>query len=355
MHAFATSSLCTTSNQYSVLATEDNTNSDASAICSRSSTPPLLSPITETSMHTTMDEGSNWLTQGTYTLLAALSHLGMDTSTTQVTNTAPHSDQSNTDGSVSVYLKNTCSTDIMEALRDLQYKCACIGEQHKEEDEEREQSKNNRADTKEHEAEKDACPGNGWIATTIELFTIPNDNGTFTQATFHKYHLANPRYPLISTTLEKGHPIYTNLLLPTPVPHKTNCLTPVQACIFSGREPFNEAVTYAVIDQEDEGLLATLHAYRQWEQVALFTKQKIICKQSQLAFQSIKMVEWKEVLCTTNAYKQIAKQMKNHVLWGTMEETAISEVIPHLKKKTYTHWERDVQGNKIGWEVNDHP
>ena len=81
---------------------------------------------------------SEWLAQGTYTLLAALSHLGMSTSTTQVTNTTPHSDQSNTDGSVSVYMENTRTTNVTEALRDLQYKCACIGEQHEEEDEARE-------------------------------------------------------------------------------------------------------------------------------------------------------------------------------------------------------------------------
>ena len=67
------------------------------------------------------------------------------------------------------------------------------------------------------------------------------------------------------------------------------------------------------------------------------------------------MVEWKEALCSANAYERIAKQLKNHIPWGTNEETAIGEVIPHLKKKTYTHWERDIQGNKIGWEVKDHP
>ena len=111
----------------------------------------------------------------------------------------------------------------------------------------------------------------------------------------------------------------------------------MQTCIFSGREPFNEVVTYAVVDQGDEGLLAALHAYRQWEQAALFTKQEITHKQSQLAFQSIKMVEWKEALCSANAYERIAKQLKNHIPWGTNEETAIGEVIPHLKKKTYTH------------------
>ena len=58
----------------------------------------------------------------------------------------------------------------------------------------------------------------------------------------------------------------------------------MQTCIFSGREPFTKTVTYTVVDQGDEGLLATLHAFRQWEQAALFTKQEIACKQSQLSF-----------------------------------------------------------------------
>ena len=75
----------------------------------------------------------------------------------------------------------------------------------------------------------------------------------------------------------------------------------MQAHIFSGREPFTETVTYAIVDQEDEALLAALHAFRQWEQAALFTIQEIAHKQSQLAFQNIKIVEWKEALCSANA------------------------------------------------------
>ena len=60
--------------------------------------------------------------------------------------------------------------------RNLQYKSACINEQHKKEDEEREQSRANWADIKEQEAEKDAWLGNGWIATlvshSLSLMTI---------------------------------------------------------------------------------------------------------------------------------------------------------------------------------------
>ena len=181
MHAFPTSSICTTNtnNQHLALKPEDNTNINASVICSRSLTPPPLSPITKASMHTTTDEGSEWLTQGTYTLLTALFHLGTTTSTTQVTNTTPCSDESDTDRSVSVYMENTCSTNIQEGLRDLCYKCICISEQQEQEDKEREWSRANRVDSKDQEAEKDAWPGSRWIATTSESFTVPNENGTF--------------------------------------------------------------------------------------------------------------------------------------------------------------------------------
>ena len=73
MHAFATSSLCTTNNQFAVLAAQDHTNSNASLVCSRTSLPPLLSPISKASMCTTTNDGAEWVSQGIYTLLAAIS------------------------------------------------------------------------------------------------------------------------------------------------------------------------------------------------------------------------------------------------------------------------------------------
>ena len=94
MHAFPTTTLCTTSNQFTILAAQDNTDSDASAVCSRTSLPPLLSPISKTSMHTATDDGAKWVSQGIYTLLVAISQLGTNTpqsSTTQGTNTIPDS------------------------------------------------------------------------------------------------------------------------------------------------------------------------------------------------------------------------------------------------------------------------
>ena len=51
----------------------------------------------------------------------------------------------------------------------------------------------------------------------------------------------------------------------------------------------------------------------------------------------------------------VAKEMETHVPWGAKEQAAIGQIIPHLKKHTYTHWEEDIKGNKIGCEVKDHP
>ena len=138
MHAFVTSSLCTTNNQFTVLAAQDHTNSDASPVCSRTSLPPLLSPISKASMHTVTNDGAKWVSQGIYTLLVAVSQLGTDTpqsSTTQGTNTTPDSLKGDADRSVSVKLENTGTNNIQEALRNLKFKCTCICKQQEQEEE----------------------------------------------------------------------------------------------------------------------------------------------------------------------------------------------------------------------------
>ena len=66
-------------------------------------------------------------------------------------------------------------------------------------------------------------------------------------------------------------------------------------------------------------------------------------------------MEWKEALKTADAYNRIVEEMKDHVLWGAREQTAIRQVIPCLRKCTYTHWEEDAKGIKTSWEVKDHP
>ena len=79
MHAFTTFSLCTTNNQFAVLAAQDHTNSNSSPVCSGTSLPPPLSPISETFMHIATNKGAKWVSQGIYTLLVAVSQLGTDT------------------------------------------------------------------------------------------------------------------------------------------------------------------------------------------------------------------------------------------------------------------------------------
>ena len=90
-------------------------------------------------MHTATDNGAKWVSQGIYTLLAAISQLGTDThqsSTAQGTNTTPDSLKGNADRGVSVKLENTGTNNIQEALRNLKFKCTCIGKQQEEEEEE---------------------------------------------------------------------------------------------------------------------------------------------------------------------------------------------------------------------------
>ena len=137
-------------------------------------------------MHTTMDDGGEYISQRFYALLAAISQLGTDTpqsSTAQDTNTTPDNLKSDTNGGVSVKLENTITNDIQEALWNLNFKCTCICEQQEQEEEEELRKGANHTENQKQEQEEPklyANPGEGWILTTSELFTVPNDNGTFT-------------------------------------------------------------------------------------------------------------------------------------------------------------------------------
>ena len=117
MHAFPTTTLCSTSNQFAILTALDNTNSDASAVCSWTSSPPPLSPISETSMHIATDDRGKHLSQRFYALLPAVSQLGTDmpqSSTTQ--DTTSNDFKGDTNRGVSVKVENTGINDIQEAL-----------------------------------------------------------------------------------------------------------------------------------------------------------------------------------------------------------------------------------------------
>ena len=139
MHAFPTATLCSTNNQFTVLAAQDNIDSDASAVCSQTSSPPPLSPISKTSMHMATDNGGGYISQRFYTLLAAISQLGTNTpqsSTAQDTNTTSDNLEGDTNGGVSVKLENTGTNDVQEALQNLNFKHTCICKQQEQEEEE---------------------------------------------------------------------------------------------------------------------------------------------------------------------------------------------------------------------------
>ena len=140
MHAFPTSSLCTgNNNQFSNLAAENNTDSNASSVHSGATSLPPLSSISKISMCTTTNEGPEWITSRFYTLLAATSQLGTNTpqsSTAKGTSTTPDSLKGNTNRGVSVKLENTSTNDIQEALQNLQFKCTCVCKQQEQEEEE---------------------------------------------------------------------------------------------------------------------------------------------------------------------------------------------------------------------------
>ena len=83
-------------------------------------------------MHTATDDGAKWVSQGIYTLLAAVLQLRTNTPqsyTAQGTNTTPDSLKGDTDGGVSVKLENTSTNNVQEALRHLRFKHTCICEQ----------------------------------------------------------------------------------------------------------------------------------------------------------------------------------------------------------------------------------
>ena len=182
-------------------------------------------------MHTTTDNGAKWVLQGIYTLLVAISQLGTNTpqsSITQGTNTTPDSLKGDTNRGVSVKLENTSTNNVQEALRHLGFKHTCVCKQQEQEEEDEQQKRANQTENQKQEQEElelYAYLGEGWIATISELFTIPNDNGTFAQANYHKFYPDNPKYPLVCTTLGKGYPVHTALLIPTPVQHQKNYIT----------------------------------------------------------------------------------------------------------------------------------
>jgi hypothetical protein len=294
----------------------------------------------------------SWIKHGLYALLTAIDKLeaGQDTNSAS-TSSSLKNNAGSTNDHLSIRMENTGTTNVNDALRALQYKKECVEE---EEEDTWRGNKNQKENDKQAEVDQipGAHPGPGWCATTEEHFIIPQINGTAIPAPFFKYHLENPRCPLVSTTLGQGSQVYTTTLRPAPVPNARTFLTRPQQRLFSGREPFTDAVTWAVTDQGDEPLLAALHAYRQWEQAVFFTQQEMTNLQLKLSFQKIKQVEWLGALQEANAFKRIEKDMRNHVPWGEREKVALHQIFPQSQKQRRQNqkWTRDENGRDIKWE-----
>src|SRR5580692_4578754 len=331
--------------------TEDSAHSNASTVRSNSTSPPPLASRSTSPMSCTSGDDS-WIKHGLYALLTAIDKLeaGQDTNPAS-TSSSLKNNAGSTNDHLSIRMENTETTNVNDALRALQYKKECYEE---EEEDTWRGNKNQKENDKQAEVDQipGAHPGPGWCATTEEHFIIPQINGTAIPAPFFKYHLENPRCPLVSTTLGQGSQVYTTTLRPAPVPNARTFLTRPQQRLFSGREPFTDAVTWAVTDQGDEPLLAALHAYRQWEQAVFFTQQEMTNLQLKLSFQKIKQVEWMGALQEANAFKHIEKEMKNHVPWGEREKVALQQIFPQSEKqhRKNQRWTKNKQGQDIHWE-----
>jgi hypothetical protein len=292
-----------------------------------------------------------WIKHGLYALLAAIDKLETTQSTDPASTSSLDNHTGSTDDHLSIRMENTGTASVGDALRALKYKQECAEE---EEEDTWRGDKNKKENDKQATVDQipGAHPGPGWCATTEEHFIIPQINGTAIHAPFFKYHLENPRCPLVSTTLGQGSEVYTTTLRPAPVPNARTFLTRPQQRLFSGREPFTDAVTWAVTDQGDEPLLAALHAYRQWEQAVFFTQQEMTNLQLKLSFQKIKQVEWMGALQEANAFKRIEKDMKNHVPWGEREKIALQQIFPQSQKQRRQNqkWTKDESGRDIRWE-----
>ena len=326
-------------NQLDGTSNQNSTNSIASTVRSESSSPPPLESIPASPMSYDAESTGNdeWIKHGLYSIVAAIDKLEANCAASNAATEGTTSDQSSTDGNLSVWMENTGTTDVCQALRALSYKRPCTYNQEDEEAEGSWRDTQNQRENKEQRENmqvSDAHPGPGWCITLDdEPFTFLQTNGTLTHAAYHKFHLANPKYPLISTTQGRGHDVYTTTLRPAPVPHARPYFTAQQRRLFSGREPFAEAVKWAITDQEDEPLLAALHAYQQWEQEVVHTQQQMNQLQLRLSFQKIKQMEWMGALQDADAFRRIEKSIRAHVPWGEREELALRQVFPLTQRQ----------------------
>src|SRR5580692_9713453 len=214
--------------------TEDSANSNASTVRSGSISPPPLASGSASPMSCTSGE-DGWIKHGLYALLAAIDKLEA-TQSTDPTSTSSSLDNNagSTNGHISIRMENTGTASVADALRALNHKTTCTEEDEEDNWRDNKNKKENDQQTKVDQI-PGAHPGPGWCSTTEEHFIIPQINGTAIHAPYFKYHLENPRCPLVSTTLGQGSEVYTTTLRPAPVPNARTFLTRPQQRLFSGR------------------------------------------------------------------------------------------------------------------------
>jgi hypothetical protein len=346
-----TTPLCTTTNRFALLDLENYTNSDAYEVRSPSASPPPLEPATTTPTSSTVE--SPPVRANLDDLLAAIdwtTHRELHSpSSPSLDDKEPRS----TDQHITVHLDHTPTDHIRAALRALHYKRTCAYDEGEEEDERvwttNENKRENREQRENQAEEDDPHPGPGWIETTNEPFALPTITGGALFAPYHKYHLDNPKYPLVSTTLRKGEEVFTTLLRPTPVPHKSPYLTPAQKRIFSGREPFARKVTEVATEEEDESFLSGLVAYRMWEREVMYTQQELARVNNKLAFQKIRMMEWYGALQDADGYRRLATGLQDYNPWGNGEQEALRQVLKGFRVPLHLRT-RKVEGD---WGFED--
>src|SRR5580692_4315741 len=107
--------------------TEDSANGDASMIRSGSTSPPPLASRLASPMSCASGE-DGWIKHGLYALLAAIDKLETTQSNDPASTSSIDNHAGSTDDHLSIWMENTGTTNVGDALRALGYKKECAEE-----------------------------------------------------------------------------------------------------------------------------------------------------------------------------------------------------------------------------------
>src|SRR5580692_10096902 len=117
-----------TLNELCGYSTEDSTRSDASTICSGSTSPPPLTSGSTSPMSCTSGE-DGWIKHRLYALLATIDKLETTQSTDPASTSSLDNHVGSTDDHLSIRMENTGTASVGDALRALRYKKECAEEE----------------------------------------------------------------------------------------------------------------------------------------------------------------------------------------------------------------------------------